>query len=348
MKRTRRNKEEPVILAGDVGGTKTNLALFSSQGGSLSLLAQAGYPSKRYEGLERIVEKFLRRNPRRVSSAAFGVAGPVSRGRVRTTNLPWIVDAGALGRRLRLPRVDLINDLVANALGIAALGRGDLAVLNRGVSGARGNRVLLSAGTGLGQAHLYWDGSAHLPSPSEGGHADFAPRNPLEAHLWKYLRDRYGHVSWERVLSGPGIYNIYLFLRDTGRAAEPGWLAKEIRKGDPAALISRTALEGRCALCAKTLELFAGIYGAQAGNAALSAWASGGVYLGGGIAPKILPKLKTGVFMKAFLDKGRFSGVLADIPVRVILNDKTALWGAALHAAEPGLRRPVPEEASAA
>lgn len=321
-----------IMLAGDIGGTNTRLAAFSNAGGRLVQVAGAVYPSRDYKNLEEVLAVFLKCFPVKVGAAAFGVAGPVLNGRSGITNLPWTVDSLSLAAALRLPAVGLINDLVANAYGIAALTGKETAVLRRGGTGSAGNRVLLSAGTGLGVAHLYWDGAAHRPSASEGGHAGFAPEGALQAELLSYLQPQFRHVSWERVLSGPGLLNIYRFLKAAKRGKEPAWLAAELRKPDPAAVISKRALDGSSALCSRALDLFAGIYGSMAGNAALGVWATGGVYLGGGIAPKILSRLKTGSFMKAFLAKGRLGADLAKMPVKIILSDKTALLGAALYA----------------
>jgi glucokinase len=248
---------------------------------------------------------------------------------VETTNLPWVVDAKQTAADLGLASITLINDLFANAHGIALLEEADFVVLNPGVPGNTGNRALISAGTGLGEAGLYSDGrGAYHPFPSEGGHVDFAPRNDLEMDLLRYLMGRFDHVSYERVLSGPGLHNIYLFLRETGRGEEPPWLAEQIAQGDPSAAISKSALEGTSAICVQALDIFVCLYGSEAGNLALKMLATGGTYVGGGIAPKIIRKLSSTAFMKAFTAKGRFGSILKDIPVRVITNDKTALLGA--------------------
>lgn len=322
-----------MILAGDIGGTKTHLGLFELKGGKIFSFETATYTSRRYEGLESMIREFLSENPREVTRAAFGVAGPVTDGVSRPTNLPWSVSAKSVAHHMNLKQVILLNDLVANAWGIAALGPKDTLTLNAGARGAEGNRALLSAGTGLGEAHLFWDGKNHFPSASEGGHVDFAPRGGLERELLSYLEEKFKRVSYERVLSGPGIFNIYSFLRDSKWAKEPSWLKEALVKNDSSAVITEMALRRRQPLCVKTLDLFVDIYGAQAGNVALAAWATGGVFIGGGIAPKILKKIKDGRFLKAFLGKGRLSVHLERMPVRVILNDKTALLGAALHAA---------------
>ncbi|MGH9865757.1 MAG: glucokinase, partial [Candidatus Acidiferrales bacterium] len=250
----------------------------------------------------------------------------------RATNLPWVVDARLVAQRIGIPSITLINDLEANAYGIATLAPADFAVLQRGEPGAKGNCAVISPGTGLGEAALHWDGARYLPLASEGGHSSFAPRDELQDELLKHLRAEFGHVSWERLVCGPGLVNIYKFLRDTGRGEEPAWLAAEMTASDPASVISRTALAGKCALCEKTLDLFVVLLGSEAGNMALKVLATGGVYIGGGIAPKILPKLQTQAFLTAFTDKGRMKEMLESMPMRVILNDGTALRGAARRA----------------
>jgi glucokinase len=265
----------------------------------------------------------------RVKYACFGIAGPVRHGRCEATNLAWVVDAHQLARELAIETVTLINDLEANAYGIAVLEPKDFVVLNEGAPDEEGNAAVIAAGTGLGEAGLYWDGKQHRAFACEGGHADFAPRSALEIELLRYLLPQFEHVSYERVLSGPGLYNIYKFLRDTGRGEEPAWLTEEMRQHDPSAAISQAALAGKCALCMQALDLFVALYGAKAGNLALTIMAAGGVFVGGGIAPKILGKLTDGTFMAAFTAKGRLKPVLEAMPVRVILNDKTALLGAA-------------------
>jgi glucokinase len=318
-----------MILAGDIGGTNTRLAFFEGTPDRLQPVHIEIYPSPHFSGLEEIVRKFLSAHAVPVDAACFGLPGAVVNERVEATNLPWVVDARQLAADLGVSRIKLVNDLLANAHGIALLEESDFVVLNPGVADSTGNRALISAGTGLGEAGLYADGSGgHHPFPSEGGHSDFAPRNDLELDLLRYLMGRFEHVSYERVLSGPGLHNIYLFLRDTGRGDEPGWLADQIAQGDPSAAISKSALEGTSAICVQALDIFVSLYGAEAGNLALKVLATGGMYVGGGIAPKIIRKLSSTMFMKAFSAKGRKGSMLKDIPVRVITNDKTALLGA--------------------
>jgi glucokinase len=266
----------------------------------------------------------------KIDAAGFGVAGPVREGMVVATNLPWKVSASSLAQLLGIHRVALANDLEANAYGIAWLTPQDFDTLNPGAAGAQGPQAVIAAGTGLGEAGMYWDGKMHRPFSSEGGHADLAPSNELEDALVVYLRKRFGgHVSSERVLSGPGLKNVYDFLRDTGRGTEEPWLAEAMKKDDPSAVVSRAALDGSSPLCSQAMDLFVSLYGAAAGNLALTFLATGGVFLGGGIAPKILPRLRGPIFLEAFLSKGRLRPLLEKIPVRVILNDRTALLGAA-------------------
>ena len=321
---------EPV-LAGDIGGTMTRIGLFAVSKGRCRLIHEKDFSSRDYEGLEEVLEDFLK-GRKEVASACFGVAGPVLGQTVRLTNLPWVIRTESLRKKFSFRKVAVINDLVANAYGIPMLRKDDFEILNAGKV-KKGNVALISAGTGLGESLLFWDGRRHVPSPSEGGHVDFGPRNELEMKLLRYLFSRLGHVSYERILSGEGIINIYQFLRSSKRfGREPEWLAKKMEREDPAAVISETARLKRNGLCVKALDLFASIYGAAGGNLALQVLAVGGVYIGGGIAPKVVWKLKDGTWMKAFVDKGRYSDVLGQIPVKVIMNDRAALLGAAAHA----------------
>lgn len=316
------------ILAGDIGGTKTRLGLFEWEQGHLQSIFEKAYSSKAYPGLETILADFMK-ELNGINSACLGVAAPVIGKKVKLTNLPWVMDIQKLKKEFSLPKLEIINDLVANAYGTIYLKKKDLRVVNPGKRMV-GNAALLSAGTGLGEAILYWDGECYHPSPSEGGHADFGPRNELEIELLRYLIERFGHVSYERILSGSGLFHIYQFLRDEKKLfSEPSWLSKRMREKDPAVVISEEARTKGNKLCQITLEIFVTIYGAAAGNLALHSMAVGGVYLGGGIAPKILWKLREGAFMKAFKDKGRYSDFVARIPVKVIMNERTALLGAA-------------------
>ena len=324
-----------LILAGDIGGTKTHMALFSVQGVKLQFELKKTFPSKQYRGLEPVVEEFLAGQKGSISRACFGIAGPVVGGQVKTPNLPWVVDSAKIAQRFKLDSVALLNDLEAGAYGIFTLESQELFTLNEGVSGQRGNKVLIAAGTGLGEATLYDDGRDHHPSASEGGHGDFAPTDETQIDLLRHLIKKFRHVSYERVVSGPGLANVYGFFRDSGRLEEPDWLREKISAAeDMSAVISHEGLAGSSDICAEALSLFVSVYGAEAGNLALRGKATGGVYIGGGIAPKILAKLEDGTFMRAFLDKGRYREFLSAVPVRVILNDQAALQGAAFYAAK--------------
>ncbi len=321
-----------MILAGDIGGTNARLALFEVQNGSYKLVSGSVFPSRQYRGLDEIVAKFVAGSDLHPSLACFGVAGPVRNGRVETSNLPWVVESKRLASELKLPAATLINDLEANAWGISALEPDDVVVLNQVRGAPVGNKAVIAAGTGLGEAGMYWDGSKHHVFASEGGHTDFAPRNELEVDLLEYLRARFGHVSYERIVSGPGLVNVFHFLRDTGRGSEPSWLTEQMATSDPAAAISSAAMSGKCGLCEHAVDLFVSLYGAEAGNLALKIMATGGVYVGGGIAPKMLPKLAGPLFMQSFTGKGRMQPLLESIPVQVIKNEKLALLGAARYA----------------
>lgn len=318
-----------MILAGDIGGTKTHLGLFSVGGEGRKPVRHKIFPSRDYPGLEEILQEWLKERIRSIRVACFGVAGPVVKGRTKATNLPWIIDAARIRRRFKMDSVILLNDLEAMAYGALSLKKKNTYVLNPGRPVLHGNRAVIAAGTGLGEAILFWNGFEYRASASEGGHADFAPRNPLEIQLLEYLLKRFGRVSYERVLSGPGLLNIYQFLKDTGFGKESSWLAARLEREDPAKVITEAGLEGSAPICVKTVDLFVSLYGAEAGNLALKVLATGGMYIGGGIAPKMIKKLEEGTFMKSFMDKGRFSSLLRRIPVRVILSEETALLGAA-------------------
>ncbi len=321
-----------MILAGDIGGTHTRLALFEGTK-ELKVAAQEIFSSREHADLLPIVQKFLGMHPASIAHACFGIAGPVRNGKCQATNLPWIVDSGNLSRSLQLKSVHLINDLEANGWGIRVLKQEDLFLLHEGNPTQKGNIALIAAGTGLGEAGLYWDGEEHHPFACEGGHVDFGPRNAMEIELLVYLNKIYSsHVSYERVVSGPGLKNIYEFLIKTNRETESQELKEEMKRRDLAQLISEWGRSGRDAGCARALDWFLSLYGAEAGNLALKFMARGGVYIGGGIAPHLLDKLKEGGFMEGFLDKGRFRSLLETISVRVILNDLTALLGAAEYA----------------
>lgn len=325
-----------MILAGDIGGTNTRIALFKEEAGRLQLAAENVYPSREHKGLDEIVSLFLHEQGVRIATACFGIAGPVLHGRVTASNLPWMIDAVELSRRLKIEIVWLINDLQAHASGIDDMAPADFINLNS-IEPSAGNAALIAAGTGLGEAGLYWDGARRHAFPCEGGHCDFAPRNDREIALLQYLLKKFGRVSYERVLSGPGLKNIYEFLRDTGAEQEPDWLKEELSQlADPVAAISRNGLEGKAAICQHALEMFVSIYGAEAGNLALKLMATGGLFLSGGIAHKILPKLREPAFLQAFVSKGRLQSMMETIPVRIIVNDSVGLIGAARYAMNQG------------
>jgi glucokinase len=321
-----------MILAGDIGGTNARLANFEPQNGRLRLISEHVYPSRDYSNLGEIVSKFLADYAARPEVACFGIAGPVHDGRVETSNLPWVIEQSRLATQIQLPATLLINDLEASAWGIGALGVEDLVSLNR-VEPSVGNQAVIAPGTGLGEAGLFWNGSQHEVFACEGGHTDFAPQGDLQIELLRFLASRYEHVSYERVLSGPGLVNVYEFLRGKGGANEPTGFAGQLSQGDPAAAISRAALNGANPLAEQALDLWISVYGAEAGNLALKAMATGGIFLGGGISPKILAKLTGPLFMNAFLNKGRLRPLLEAVAVRVITNDKAGLLGAARCAA---------------
>jgi glucokinase len=322
-----------VILAGDAGGTKTLLALFEPGDGAPVLVREATVPSREFDSLEAIVERFLAAGPRgNITAACVGIAGPVVDGRAVTPNLPWVVDERRLAAAIPAPRVRLLNDLEATAHGIWALGEDELVSLQSGALRG-GNLAVIAAGTGLGEAIVVIDGGRRTVIATEGGHVDFGPRGELEEDLLRYLRKELGRVSYERVLSGPGLVNIYRCLRDTGVAGESSQTAALMAARDPAAVISELGLDGADRLCAMALAVFVSVYGAEAGNLALKALAVGGVIVAGGIAPRILPALRAGSFVAAFRDKGRLSSLMETIPVLVVLNPKTALLGAARVAA---------------
>ena len=320
-----------MILAGDVGGTKVHLALYDFINGKLEYSRDERFPAKDYSGLEEIVKEFL--GAFTVTAACFGVPGPVRDGRLRLTNLPWTLDSRELSVSLGINHVFLINDLEANGYGVAELAADQIYTLSEGDASQIGNRALIAAGTGLGEALLIWNGHSHTPYPSEGGHADYAPRNEDEIDLLRFLKQKYsGRISQERVVSGQGLTNIYDFLREVRGIDEPVWLAERLAAEDPNAVITELALAAKSEICEKAMDMFVSAYGAETGNLALKILSVGGVYVGGGIAPRILDKLKDGRFMKAFTDKGRLSQLLINMPVRIILESRAALLGAASYA----------------
>jgi glucokinase len=327
-----------MILAGDVGGTKTVLAVYESGVGTLEKVIEETIPS-RGTSLDAIVADFIaRHHVRGLTRACFGVPGAVVDGACRTTNLPWTIEESGLRKTLGVGRVKLLNDLQAAAYGMLHLDDSELVYLNPGRTiDRRRNLAVIAAGTGLGEALLVWDGERHIPMASEGGHTSFSPQNDLEIALLKFLQHKHqGHVSWERILSGPGLASVYEFLRafyaDRGGPAESPAVRERMQREDVGAVVGIEAVKGQDKLCVAAAQLFCALYGAEAGNLALKGLATGGVFIGGGVAPKLLPVLKESAFLASFVDKGRFRGLLAGIPVVVAQNDKAPLIGAAQYA----------------
>lgn len=319
-----------MILAGDIGGTKTVVTLLERVASGLRSARSEVYTSADHAGLEEILEAFLASETQPPEAAGFGVAGPVIAGRAQLTNLPWPdLEAARLAAHIGVSDVVLLNDLEAAAYGMLVLPEADSVPLNPGVKAdPRANMAVVAAGTGLGQGLLVWDGTRHLAVATEGGHSDFAPRSDDEIELLRFLRQDFGRVSYERILSGPGLHNVYRFERSRG-GSEPAWLAERLAREDPGAVISEVALAGEDDACLQALDLFVSLYGAQAGNLALAVLALGGVWIGGGIAPKLLPALQRGSFMRSFTGKGRFSELLQRVPVRVATNPEAPILGAA-------------------
>ena len=322
------------VLTGDIGGTKTRLAIFNVNGTALETVSEQTYRSQEHASLRSIIQNFLDRHGVTVEAACFGIAGPVRHNEVDTTNLPWHISATEISERFDIARVFLLNDLEANAWGIRALSEDDFFTLQAAAGDPEGNRAIIAAGTGLGEAGLFHDGTDLQPFATEGGHTDFSPNSDQEIELLRFLKQRHRHVSWERLLSGPGLVRIHEFLRHYHKRDTPAWLAEDMRNSDPAAAISMAAQAQRDDIAEEALDLFVHLYGIEAGNLALKTLASGGLYIGGGIAPKILGVMKGGAFVKAFLAKGRMQPLLEKIPVQVILNDRTALYGPAVFAAQ--------------
>jgi len=323
------SKNKTLVLAGDIGGTKTNLGLFFEVKERPVSTVIETFSSRNSPDLEHIIRQFLKMHPVTVTHACFGIAGPVINGTSETTNLPWSISEDRIKKQFNFRHVKLVNDLTATVMAIPLLSEDEFYPLNQAASIKNQNLALIAPGTGLGKAMLIYQNGRYLPVSSEGGHADFAPNNDAEIQLWRYLHQHYGHVSMERVLSGSGLVNIYNWLKDPGRFNEPEWLAQNRKEVDTARAIAESALARKDPGCVEALNMFVSIFGAVAGNLALTGMTTGGVYLGGGIPPKILSKLKEDIFIKAFTNKGRFKGFLEKIPVKVILNDKAALIGAA-------------------
>ncbi|MFV0337910.1 MAG: glucokinase [Chthoniobacterales bacterium] len=325
-----------LILAGDIGGTKTNLALFdlkAVQKGHFKILKNKRYPSGEFPSLLAILNEFLDGKTDEILAAGFGIAGPVEDGKVNPSNITWAVDSREIAEKLDLQSVALLNDLAANAYGISTLGAKDFETVQKGNPAAKGNCCIVSPGTGLGEAGLFWNGKAHDVWASEGGHSNFAPRNDLEIDLLQHLMKQFGHVSYERVASGIGIENIYRFLHDTGRGKELPEVAAAMQKESAGVVISRFDQAGTCPMCSQTLDIFTSCLGAECGNMALKSFATGGVYLGGGIPAKLIKRMKSAAFLHAFNEKGRMRSIMQEMPIKIILNDNAALFGAAKQAA---------------
>jgi len=321
-----------LLLAGDIGGTKTKLALYEQTEEGVLHVRDHTYRSTHYDGLEGIVADFIGGSgERRPAAACFGVAGPVADGRCLTTNLPWVIDEAALAERTGIPALRLLNDLQAMALGLARLPATEWVELNPGAQPRAGNIAVIAAGTGCGEAILYWDGQTHHAIATEGGHADFAPNSREQEGLLRWLRAKFGgHVSYERILSGPGLFNVYQYLREEGVAAESAEFHEALQAGhDPGKLVGEFALDKDDPLCIESLRLFVRVFGAEAGNCALKTLAHGGVLIGGGVASKILPAMTNGDFLASFRSKGRFAEWMGTLSVRVALNQDAGLLGAA-------------------
>jgi len=321
------------VLSGDIGGTKTRLAIVHFGSGNPEITNEIVCKSDDYPSFNHVLSGFLSQSGAAIEVASFGVAGPVHAGVCETTNLHWVIDAGQIRKEFGWQQVTLLNDLEAVGRGIRLMDESDLQVINQGVA-RKGNRAVIAAGTGLGEAGLYWDGRQHQSFACEGGHTDFSPTTDTEIAFMKWLAAQYGHVSWERVVSGMGLENIYRFLLDYRHTSVPDWLAIQLREGDAAAAVSSAGISGKEPTCIEALDLFVRFFGAEAGNHALKMMATGGVYIAGGIAPRILERLKQADFIEAFCSKGRMTSLMHDMPVSVVLNDQVALLGAALYATE--------------
>ncbi len=326
--------ENQFHLAGDIGGTKTNIALYSSEKGPLQPLLEVSYASNAYPGLDAIIQDFYAKANKTAATACFGVAGPVRDGRAVITTLPWQPDTKMLQSAHGFSKVTLINDLVATGYAIPHLPESDTVMINKGINVPDGGIGIIAPGTGLGEAIFTWEGSRFTPVPSEGGHTDFAPGSETEISLLTFLKTKYDHVSYDRICSGRGLPGVFDFIKSHYQLEEPDWLTEELAAAEdrtPVIVNGALKISGQCEICAKTLQMFVSILGAEAGNLALKGLTTGGIYLGGGIPPRILPFLQEESFMKSFTSKGRMSYLLKDIPVSVIMNPKAALIGAASH-----------------
>lgn len=331
---SRKNKlpDSGMVLAADVGGTKTNVALFEIQKGKLVSIKNKRYPTTDHDSFVKAILHFHEDKSSPIDCACLGVAGTVDGDKVRGVNFAWEIDAKKLESDLNIKRVFLINDLEANAYGLTALEETDFEVLTQGEK-SEGNAAVISPGTGLGEAGMYWDGSHYHPYATEGGHCNFAPSTPLDVELWKFLKTKFDHISCERVISGQGIHNIYQFLRNYRNEKEPEWLTKQFQNEDPPIVISTAALEKKDPICTETMHLFIRYLSVESAQLALKTKATGGLYIGGGIAPKILGLINKEKFYKNFISFGRMEHLLKTFPVKIVLKDQTALIGAAYYAA---------------
>ncbi len=325
---TKKTAEKGTVLAADVGGTKTNFALYEIKNGRLNALRENSYATKDHDSFMHAVERFQGKNGNKINAICLGVAGPILHNKVKGTNFPWIIDGEKISDDLNVDRVTLINDMEANAYGLAAITEDELQTLDKGKNHP-GNAAVISPGTGLGEAGLYWDGKNYHPFPAEGGHCDFSPRNDFDVQLWRYLHDKFGHVSWERVVSGQGIHNIYNFLRKYREEKEPQWLTKKMEEEDAPIVITQMGKNDKDKICKETLNLFLEYLAVAACQLALKSKALGGIYIGGGILPNLTEYIDGKKFCKTFTDAGRMEDMLKNIPVKIVLNEKTALLGAA-------------------
>lgn len=324
-----------MLIVGDIGGTKTALAIFDPEVGVRQPVEKKIFPSSKYNSLEDIVKEFVKEIDEKITQACFGVAGPVLGDKARVTNLSWVIRKDSLSQALGGVPVWLLNDLGSIANGIPYLEASDLEIIHPGDASEHGAIAVIAPGTGLGEAFLAWDGTRYQAYPSEGGHVDFAPSGPTQLELLNYMAPRFGHVSYERVCSGTGLPHLYDFLKHSGKYDEPDWLREKVEQADdPNPVIVKAALEEKAEIAEETLALFVSILGSEAGNLTLKILATGGVYLGGGIPPRILSQLKKPEFMEMFKAKGRFSEILEKVPVHVILHPEAALFGAACYAIE--------------
>ncbi|MDP4261370.1 MAG: glucokinase [Bacteroidota bacterium] len=324
--------ETVTVLAGDIGATKTNLALFEFNNTEPVILYEAQFHSANFKDVTAILQQFLA-NQKKPGRISLGVAGPVIDEKAMITNLHWEIDSGRIREKCGIEEVRLINDLEALAYGLAGLGTTDCTTLLKGKKNMPGNIAVIAPGTGLGEAGLYWDGEFYHPFATEGGHCDFAPRCGLDIELYSYLEEKFGHVSWERLVSGPGICNIYEFLRDIKKRKQPRWLEEKLSHGDTAATISQYASKGECPVCNETMTMFLCYLAEESANLALKFKATGGIFIGGGILPKIRYLVDRNIFAGNFCRAGRLQTLLERIPVKIVLNDKTALRGAAFYGA---------------